>query len=136
MNSTHRVVILYPTVSLVELYEENCRRRKEKKEPSSIFFFFFFGLGLIDSVSMNLGECLLSRFESHYSLMARVLYQVRCVVSIVHNLEEKEELMCCDIQIFFLCNRHSTVKPQRRVFLTTLNCTRLMTTTTSDTIPI
>ena len=74
---------------------------KRRKNHLQFFSFFFFGLGLIDSVSMNLGECLLSRFESHYSLMARVLYQVRCVVSIVHNLEEKEELMCCDIQIFF-----------------------------------
>ena len=36
-----------------------------------------FFLSFSDSVSMNLGECLLTRFETNYSLMARVLYQTQ-----------------------------------------------------------
>ena len=32
------------------------------------------GQGLLDSISVNLGECLLTRFDQNYSLMARLLY--------------------------------------------------------------
>lgn len=33
------------------------------------------GQGLVDSISINLGEALLTRFDQNYSLMARILYQ-------------------------------------------------------------
>ena len=37
---------------------------------------FSLSLHFLDSISVNVGECLLTRYDSSYGLLSRVLYQI------------------------------------------------------------